>query len=125
MNKDIAIVLSTLKSCSAVGTPTVMVPYSGSVTSFVDLLYRNGYIAGFRRIGYKLQLHISYDGTTPNISQVTIYSSPSRRLFISYKKLLEKYALSDCVIVSTVRGYMTLVDAYQIGLGGQIICKIN
>lgn len=125
MNKIITFLLSTIKNGSAQYKKNITIPYSKNSLNLCDLLYKNGYITSFRHLNNKIDVSLKYLEKTPNIIKITLYSKPGRRLYLSCDQLLEKYSLQDFVIVSTKYGFLTIIDAYQMRVGGQIICKIN
>lgn len=125
MNKIVTFLLSTIKNGNTCYKKNITVPYSKNSLNLCDLLYKNGYITGFRHLNNKIEVSLKYLGKAPNILKVTFYSKSGRRLYFSCDQLLEKYSLNDFVIVSTKYGFLTIIDAYQMRVGGQIICKIN
>ncbi len=125
MNKIVTFLLSTIKNGSAAYKKSITIPYSRNSLDLCDLLYKNGYITGFRHLNNKIEVGLKYLGKAPNIIKITLYSKPGRKLYLSCDQLLEKYSLNDFVVISTKYGFLTIIDAYQMRVGGQIICKIN
>jgi len=125
MNKSSASILSSLKGSNIAGKKEIQIQKSKSSVSLLNLLYKNGYISGYKLIGYKFKVYLKYSKEFPNIRTIKFFSTPSRRSYISYKKLLEFFSLNDFIIVSTNLGFMSLIDAFQLKKGGQLICKIN
>jgi small subunit ribosomal protein S8 len=125
MNKSTISVLSSLRIANIAGKKEIMVPNSDTTFSLLNLLYRNGYIAGYKSFGYDFRVFLKYSRNYPNIRRIKLYSVPSRRVYSSYEDLIKKFSLSDFIIVSTREGLMSLVDSFQLRLGGQVVCKIN
>ena len=107
----------------------VEIPHSRMKEQIADVLKRHFYINKIevKKDGVKktLVLELSYqDDKTPKFNDVTIVSSPGKRVYISYKKLPEVLAGLGITIVSTPEGVMSGSLARKKKIGGEFICKI-
>ena len=126
MNKAILQVLANLKNASKTQKLLTVVYYSQKSVELCELLFKNGFIAGYRHMGNKIIIKVKYLYLRkPLISDIEIYSRPSRKLFITYNNLLKDHSIYETLVLSTTAGYLTLYDAYQMGLGGELLFKIN
>lgn len=125
MNREVAFILSKLCESGKARKSTIIIKRSKNTIDFLNLLYKHGFIAGFKITGFKIEVYLKYTETGSTVQLVKLYSLPSRRLFISYNDLIKKHSLDEFTVLSTTKGYLTLIDAYQLGVGGQIICTIK
>jgi small subunit ribosomal protein S8 len=124
MTNQITLILLNIRVNNAQNKRSVCVPYSKATEAFVSILQKNGFITGYSVRFNKIAILLKYYEEVPNFSKATFYSKPGRRWCLKYKELLKYFSLNDFVILSTNVGYITLQEAYQMGIGGQVICKI-
>jgi small subunit ribosomal protein S8 len=125
MNREIANILGSIKRGAIARKKMVIVPYSKSSFSFTHILYKNGFVGYIKQRNRLMYIGLKIEKNYSLIQNITLYSKPGRKQYISCKNLVKNYSLNDLIIISTPFGFMTLVDAYQLGLGGQLICKMN
>lgn len=126
MNKATLQVLANLKNASNTQKPFTAIFYSQKAVKLLELLRQHGFIRGYRHIGNKIIVKIKFlSEKKPLIHDIEIYSRPSRKLFVTYNNLLKDHSIYEIVVLSTTAGYVVLHDAYQMGLGGELLFKIN
>jgi len=90
------------------------------VLGVLKILYRLGYIKGF--VDYKYSIIVLINNNTRRIRCCKLISTSGRRVYFStkYKLVLPK----GDYIVTTTKGIMTLSNAYDYKIGGEILLYI-
>ena len=130
----IADMLTRIRNAVLAGHAQVAMPSSKIKIEIARILKDEGFIEGFEvaddeREGQKvLRVKIKYVGERRQrravISGLERVSSPGRRIYT--KKTHIPWVLSGIgvAILSTPKGVMTGARARQLGVGGEIICKV-
>ena len=116
---------------------SVELKYSKYIESILNILYNEGYILGFnvkkdlKNVkNNSIEVLLKYDqNQDPLIYKINLISKPGHREYVSVRKLIslrKKYInLNNMYIVSTPLGVMSDVEAIQLNVGCELICKIN
>lgn len=130
----IADMLTRIRNSIIAGHSTVAMPSSKMKASIAQILSSEGFIEGYEvaddeRTGFKvLRLRLKYVGERrqrePVITELERVSKPGRRVYV--KKTEIPWVLSGLgiAIVSTPKGVMTGQRARQLGVGGELLCKV-
>ena len=130
----IADFLTRVRNAIMAGQHTVSVPSSKLKVAIAKILQEEGFIESFEEIKVEgkpqktLRLALKYVGERrerkPVISGLKRVSKPGRRVFTGKNEI--PWVLSGmCVaILTTPKGLMTGQRARQLGVGGEIICKV-
>lgn len=105
----------------------VVVPYSKIAKSIGKVLVSQKYLTSIREEidGRKvLVLVLSYEMRNPAISNVTIISKPSLRVYKKRGQMANVAKGQGITLVSTSRGVMIEREAEKKGLGGELLFKI-
>lgn len=84
----------------------------------VDVVERKG-----KRIRRVLEIGILAQNGRPMMQNVKMLSTPSRRIYASYRDQILRHA-GGVVLVSTSRGVMSGSEARRENLGGELIARI-
>ena len=95
----------------------------------LNLLYKEGYIRGFKKVYINKKLHIKvllkYDlEGNPVIKKISRVSKRGRRIYTSIKSVWKIISGLGTFILSTPKGILTDNDARILNAGGEIICYI-
>lgn len=109
-------------------TITLYKPTSKYCLHFLDILYNEGYIRGYKILESKplhIMVYLKYtaDGS-PAISEIKRISKPSRRFYVKIKSLWNVKSGLGIFILSTPKGLMTDLDAKILNQGGEVICSV-
>nr|YP_009121377.1 ribosomal protein S8 [Thecamonas trahens]AJF36639.1 ribosomal protein S8 [Thecamonas trahens] len=116
---------------------SVNLKYSKYILNIIKVLYTEGFILGYnikrdlKNIkNNSIEVLLKYDqNQDPIIYKIQLLSKPGHRRYVSVRKLIslrKKYInLNNLYIVSTPLGVMSDVEAIQLNVGGELICKIN
>jgi len=134
INDPISDMLTRIRNAVLAGHAQVALPNSKIKAEIAKILKDEGFLEGFdvaegERAGQKvLRLKIKYIGERrerrPVISGLERVSKPGRRIYT--KKTEIPWVLSGIgvAILSTPKGVMTGARARQLGVGGEILCKV-
>jgi small subunit ribosomal protein S8 len=107
---------------------TLYKPTSKFCLNFLNILYNEGYIRGYKILNLKpltVEVLLKYTAEgEPVIKKITRISKPSRRFYVKIKSLWNVKSGLGIFIISTPKGLMTDLDAKILNQGGEVICSI-
>jgi small subunit ribosomal protein S8 len=134
MTDPIADMLTRIRNAMAVGHPTVAIPSSKLKAEIARILTEEGYVAGYEVVdgeskGHKiLRLQLRYVGERrfrrPVITGLERVSTPGRRVYTGKRDIPWVLSGLGVSILTTPKGVMTGQRARQLGIGGEILCKV-
>lgn len=97
--------------------------------NILDILYKEGYIRGYKKLFYNNKLRIKvllkYDlEGNPIISKLVRVSKPGKRVYTSIKSLWKIKSGLGVFILSTKKGILTDNDARYLNIGGEVLCYL-
>ena len=130
----IADMLTRIRNAVMSGHALVAMPSSKIKLEIAKIMKDEGYLEGFelvegeQSIQKVLRLKIKYVGERrtrrPVISGVERVSTPGRRIYTKKQNIPWVLSGIGVAIVSTPKGVMTGARARQLGVGGEILCKV-
>ncbi len=126
--------LTRMRNAIMAGHTLVALPSSTMKVAIAKILKEEGYIGGFEVVDGKivgskvLRIRLKYIGERrerqPVITGLERISRPGRRVYTN--KLEIPWVLSGMgiAILSTPKGVMTGQRARQLGVGGEVLCKV-
>jgi small subunit ribosomal protein S8 len=134
LSDPISDMLTRIRNAGLVGHSTVAMPSSKIKASIAKIMKEEGYITGYEvadgeRPGHKvLRIRLKYMGERrerrPVITNLERVSRPGRRVYAGKQEIPWVLSGMGVAIISTPKGVMTGQRARQLGVGGEIICKI-
>ena len=135
MHSDpIADMLTRIRNGLKAGQATVALPSSKLKLAIAQILKEEGYIADFAVLAPEavpqatLRLTMKYVGERrekrPVITGLERISTPGRRVYTRRDEIPWVLSGMGVAILSTPKGVMTGVRARQLGVGGEILCKV-
>jgi small subunit ribosomal protein S8 len=134
MTDPIADMLTRIRNSMAVGHPTVAMPNSKLKAEIARILKEEGFIGGYEVVdgespGHKiLRLQLRYVGERrfrrPVITGLERVSKPGRRVYSGKRDIPWVLSGMGVSIMTTPKGVMTGQRARQLGVGGEILCKV-
>jgi small subunit ribosomal protein S8 len=116
------------------GHNVVAMPSSKLKVSIAKILKEEGYVGGYevvdgKVIGQKiLRIRLKYVGERrdrrPVITGLERVSRPGRRVYTGKQEIPWVLSGMGVAILSTPKGVMTGQRARQLGVGGEVICKV-
>ena len=134
VNDPIADMLTRVRNAVMAGQAQIAMPNSKMKVEIAKILKDEGFLETFEVVdGEKteqkvLRIKIKYVGERrerrPVLSGIERVSTPGRRIYT--KKMDIPWVLSGLgvAILSTPKGVMTGARARQLGVGGEILCKV-
>jgi small subunit ribosomal protein S8 len=134
MTDPIADMLTHIRNAMIVGHPSVAMPSSKLKAEIARILKEEGFIAGFEVVDgdspvHKvLRLRLRYVGERrfrrPVITGLERVSTPGRRVYTGKQDIPWVLSGMGVSILTTPKGVMTGQRARQLGVGGEILCKV-
>ncbi|MGD2253059.1 MAG: 30S ribosomal protein S8 [Anaerolineales bacterium] len=134
VSDPIADMLTRIRNALLGGHATVSVPQSKLKTAIARLLQEEGFIESFEEVGQKgnpqksIHIHLKYVGKRRErrsvISGLERISRPGRRVYVGKRKIPWIHSGMGVAILSTPKGVMTDMRARQLGVGGELLCKV-
>ncbi len=134
VNDPIADMLTRIRNAVMTGQVQVAMPSSKIKAEIAKILKDEGFIESFEiadgdKPGFKvLRLKIKYVGERrerrPVMNGIERVSSPGRRIYTKKSDIPWVLSGLGVAILSTPKGVMTGSRARQLGVGGEILCKV-
>jgi len=129
MTDPIADMLTRIRNANQARHKKVMVPASNLKRNIADLLYREGYISGYKLIEDSkqgmLEIFLKFTGENiPVISGLKKISTPGLKIYSESAKIKRVENGLGVAVVSTNRGIMTDREARLNNLGGEILFHV-
>ncbi len=134
VNDPIADMLTRIRNAQGVGQAVVAMPSTNLISEVARILKEEGFIEGaevadgeksFQKI---LRLRLKYTGERrerrPVITGMVRVSRPGRRVYTRKQDIPWVLSGMGIAILSTPKGVMTGQRARQLGVGGEILCKV-
>ena len=126
--------LTRIRNAMMTGQGLVALPSSKIKVAIAKILKEEGYITSYEVVdgqvtGSKvLRLRLKYVGERrerhPVISGLERISRPGRRVYAGNKEIPWVLSGMGIAILSTPKGVMTGQRARQLGVGGEVLCKV-
>jgi small subunit ribosomal protein S8 len=130
----IADMLTRIRNAVSAGHTLVAMPSSKLKVEIAKIMKDEGYLEGFdvaeseQSAQSVLRLKIKYVGERrerrPVISGIERVSKPGRRIYTKKQDIPWVLSGIGVAILSTPKGVMTGARARQLGVGGEILCKV-
>lgn len=135
VSDPIADMLTRIRNANIAGHMLVAMPSSKMKSAIAQILQDEGYISSFEVVDEPsnpnkkvLRLRLKYIGERrdrrPVITGLERVSRPGRRIYTGKRKIPWILSGLGIAILSTPKGIMTGQRARQLGVGGEVICKI-
>ena len=108
---------------------SVLMPASRFRGNVLDVLHREGYIRGFKKIELEnhrnnYQIELKYVDGEPVIKEIARVSTPGRRVYSKIGDLQSNFDGLGISILSTSKGVLSDSEARDENVGGEILCKV-
>ncbi len=130
----IADMLTRIRNAVSAGHSTVAMPSSKIKVAIAKILKEEGYVENYsvadgEQPSHKvLRIRLKYVGERrskmPVISGIERVSRPGRRHYAKRREIPRVLSGMGTAILSTPKGVMTGRRARQIGVGGEVLCKV-
>ena len=93
--------------------------------AFLNLLWDEGYISGYKNSQKNLKIFLKYKNGIPVIKSFKIISKPSKKKYYSTKQIWKMNSNKTFSVISTSKGLKSLFDCKKEKLGGEPVIIIN
>jgi small subunit ribosomal protein S8 len=134
ISDPISDMLTRMRNAVMAGHPSVAVPSSRIKQDIAKIMTEEGYIGGYEVVDGKvlgsktLRIQLKYIGERRErksvISGLERISRPGRRVYTNKQEIPWVLSGIGIAIISTPKGVMTGQRARQLGVGGEVICKV-
>ena len=103
----------------------IEVSESKVVLNFLKLLYKEGFIRGFKKRKKNIVVYLKYYNGKPTISYIKSVSTKNKRVYMSYMDVIKCSNLKETFILGTTQGFCTSKNLFDSRFsGGEVVCKI-
>jgi small subunit ribosomal protein S8 len=135
VNDPISDMLTRIRNGVMIGQATVAMPRTKIKSEIARILKEEGFIEGFDEVDSEengkqavLRVKLKYVGERrarkPVITGLERVSRPGRRVYTQKQDIPWVLSGMGISILSTPKGIMTGQRARQVGVGGEILCKV-
>ena len=134
MTDPVADMLTRIRNAMMVGNPAVAMPNSKLKVEIARILKEEGFIAGYEVVDGAIPAHkvlrmrLRYVGERRNrrpvITGLERVSTPGRRVYTGKRDIPWVLSGMGVAILTTPKGVMTGQRARQLGVGGEVLCKV-
>lgn len=132
MSDPIADMLTRMRNAIGREQPTVAMPYSSMKSSIAEVMKAEGFIEDFEVVQQEPQpvlvVKLKYVGGRRDrravINGLERVSRPGRRIYVAKDEIPWVLSGMGVAILTTSKGVVTGQKARQLGVGGELICKI-
>ena len=126
----IADMLTRIRNANMIGSDFVLVPSSNTKVSIAKVLKDEGFIKEYevmkgdtpQRV---LKIHLRYtEKKEPIIKGLKRVSKPGLRVYVNKGEIPRVFGGLGIAILSTTQGVVTGKQAWQRGLGGEVMCYV-
>ena len=129
MSDPLGDMLARIKNGQLRKKESVIMPASRFRANVLDVLHREGYIRGFKKVEIEnnkneFKIELKYVDGEPVIKTISRVSTPGRRVYSKIKNLQRNFDGLGISILSTSKGVLSDNEARTENVGGEILCKV-
>ena len=134
VSDPISDMLTRMRNAIMMGHPQVAIPSSKIKVAIAKIMKEEGYIGGYEVVDGKvtgtkvLRIRLKYMGERRErrsvITGLERVSRPGRRVYTGKMEIPWVLSGMGVAIISTPKGVMTGQRARQLGVGGEVLCKV-
>jgi small subunit ribosomal protein S8 len=128
MTDPVADMLTRIRNAIMARHTRVLIPASKMKVAIARILQEEGYIAGYDVVQDNpqgtIRITLKYVDKRPVLQQLKRISKPGLRVYTRRDAIPRVRGGLGTAIISTPQGIMTGRKAYQLGLGGEVICYV-
>ena len=128
MTDPIADMLTRIRNGIMARHTRVLIPSSNMKVAIAGILKEEGYIRDYDvvqdNVQGTLRISLRYVEKRPVLNQIKRVSKPGLRVYTRRDAIPRVRGGLGTAIISTPQGVMTGRKAYQLGLGGEVICYV-
>lgn len=113
---------ATIKNGLTVKKSFVLQPKKKICESILNILWDEGFILGYKICetnSNMLKIFLKYKNGSPAIHSLNSFSTPGLRVYFSAKHIWKINTNNGLLILSTNKGFMTIIECKKLKLGGE------
>jgi len=129
MSDPLADMLTRIRNGQKSKLITVMCPYSRMKESILKVLKEEGYISSYSVVKGEsfnnLEVHLKFNSAGKGvINEISRVSKPGKRVTTAIQDLQSHYNGLGIYVLTTSKGVLSDRAARELGVGGEVICKV-
>lgn len=128
MTDPISDMLSRIRNASMAGHVMVDIPASKMKAAIAGVLYKRGFIRGYRRLDDNrqgiLRVYLAYQNGKSLIVGLKRISTPGCRVYKGVTEIQRVMAGRGVAVLSTPKGILTDSEARREGVGGEVLLHV-
>jgi len=128
MTDPISDMLSRIRNASMAGHVMVDIPASKMKAAIAGVLYKRGFIKGYRRLDDSrqgiLRVYLAYQNGKSLIVGLKRISTPGCRVYKGVTDIQRVMAGRGVAVLSTPKGILTDSEARREGVGGEVLLHV-
>lgn len=120
--------LSSIKNGLLARKKSIIYPYKNFSKQILTVLYREGFICGFRAFPSNpnlVEIFLKYNSGKPVISKILSVSKPGKRVYVPVSGLWKLDTSLQTLILSTPKGVLCDKYSRKFNLGGELLFIIR
>jgi small subunit ribosomal protein S8 len=128
MTDPIADMLTRIRNAALARLPRAAIPASNMKLAIAKILKEEGYIKDYELVKDSpqgtIRVTLRYVEKKPVLTQLKRVSKPGLRVYTRRDDIPRVRGGLGTAIISTPQGLMTGRKAYQLGMGGEVVCYV-
>jgi small subunit ribosomal protein S8 len=129
MSDPLADMLTRIRNGQKSKLISIMCPFSRMKESILKVLKEEGYIASYSVVKGEsfnnLEVHLKFNASGKGvINEISRVSKPGKRVTTAIEMLPSHYNGLGIYVLSTSKGVLSDRAARELGVGGEVICKV-
>lgn len=124
INYNFSNLVATIKNGAKQNKNFVKVYKTNFNKDLLLIFLKKGFIKNFSVSIDRKYFIVELNLKVKELSQISLVSSSTNRVFLDFKKISKIYKPSDFFVVSTSKGVLLGSDIFFYGLGGELLLKI-
>jgi len=125
MKNYLSNMVTTIQNGQMVKRPFIIGKKNKISEAFLNILWNEGYILGYKNSNKKFKIFLKYENRVPVIKSFKIISKSSKKIYYSIKQIWKVSSNNIFIIIPTSKGLKSILDCKKENLGGEPLILIN
>jgi small subunit ribosomal protein S8 len=125
MKKTLYDDLTAIKNKQMTKKPFIMLRQTKILKCFLDLLWDEGYILGYKISQNLIKVVLKYHNQSPVIKSLKLVSKPSQKRYYSARQIWKITSSQEFFVLSTSKGLKSLINCKKENIGGELFIIIS
>lgn len=119
MKKNLYNDLIAIKNSQMTKKGFVLLKRTRILISFLNLLWNEGYILGYKSSQKLVKIFLKYNNCNPVIRSLTLLSKSSKKRYYSVQQIWKINSNEGFFVISTSKGFKSLLSCKKENIGGE------